>query len=277
VATDDYQKSLERHLANYKEQRLGVREKGTFVHRGVERQYRHILPTSLKWLNIPEPFRMEVQEYVAGHRDIKLHKYFHHLNSSQAFALALFVPYLTQAPGALMRAVRGSEIEAWDLERVPDPQEGTNVDAWWRSAGGETYCEVKLSEREFGPATDDARHRRKLDSIYGPALRGQVDDVLLEPEAFFENYQILRNLWLAARAGHEQDRVVFLLPQANARLAAQLQEVLTQVKRPLRSRVSVVYTESLLERLRKDTASGLAWYAWWLQEKYVPGSERARK
>jgi len=275
VARDDYQKTLERHLAEYKEERLGVREKGTFVHRGVERQYRHILPTSLKWLNIPEPFRKEVQEYVADHRDIKLHKYFHHLNSSQAFTLALFVPYMTQAPGALMRALRGSEIEAWDLERVPDPQEGTNVDVWWRSAGEETYCEVKLSEREFGPATDDTRHQRKLDSIYGPVLRGQVDNVLLESEAFFANYQILRNLWLAARAGHEQDRVVFLLPQANERLVAQLEEVLTRVKRPLSSRVSVVPVETLLERLRKDTASGLAWYAWWLQQKYVPGSEKA--
>lgn len=32
-----YQKELERQLAKYKE-RLGVREKGTFVHRGVERR-----------------------------------------------------------------------------------------------------------------------------------------------------------------------------------------------------------------------------------------------
>jgi hypothetical protein len=230
---------------------------------------------SLKWLNVPEPFRKEVQEYVAEHRDLRLHKYFHHLNSSQAFALALFVPYLTQTPEALRRALRGSQIEAWDLERVPDPHEGTNVDVWWRSAGTETYCEVKLSEREFGPATDDARHRRKLESIYGPALRGQVDDVLLAPKAFFENYQILRNLWLAARAGHEQDRVVFLLPQANERLAAQLQEVLTRVRRPLRSRVSVVPVETLLERLCKDAASGLAWYARWLQQKYLPGSAKA--
>ena len=248
-----------------------MREKGTFVHRGVERQYRHILPASLKWLNIPEPFRKEVQEYLAGHRHIKPHKYFHHLNSSQAFALALFVPYLTQAPEALMGALRFPPPREWDLERVPDESEGTNVDVWWQSAGAETYCEVKLSEREFGPATDDARHRRKLEAIYGPVLRKQVDDALLEPKAFFANYQILRNLWLAARPGHERDRVVFLLPEANVRLAAQLEAALGQVRRPLRSRASVVHVEPLLERLRKDATSGLAWYAWWLQQKYVPG------
>lgn len=271
MARDDYQKALERHLADYKERRLGVRDKGTFVHRGVERHYRHILPRSLQWLNIPEPFRLEVQEYVAEHRHIKLHKYFHHLNSSQALALAVFVPYLTQAPDALMRAMRLPAPQAWDLECVPDSSEGTNVDVWWRSEDAETYCEVKLSEREFGAAIDDARHRRKLNDIYGPVLRGHIDDALLEPIEFFANYQILRNLWLAARPGHERDRVVFLLPETNVRLVAQLDPVLAQVRRSLRSRVSVVHVESLLERLRKDAASGLAWYAWWLQQKYVPG------
>ena len=240
------------------------------MHRGVERYHRHILPQTLRWLNIPEPFRHEVQEYLAGHRHIKLHRYFHHLNSSQAFALALFVPYLTQAPGALMRAIRFPALQEWDLEYVPDTREGTNVDVWWRSAGAETYCEVKLSEREFGPATDDARHRRKLDGIYGPVLSGHLDDGLLEPAGFFANYQILRNLWLVARPDHSQDRVVFLLPKANAKLVAQLEDVLKRVRRPLRNRVSVVHVESLLERLRRQTDSGLAWYGWWLQQKYVP-------
>ena len=70
----------------------------------------------------------------------------------------------------------------WDLERVPDAAEGTNVDVWWRSADRETYCEVKLSEREFGPATNDARHQRKLEEIYGPVLHGQVNDELLLPQ-----------------------------------------------------------------------------------------------
>lgn len=269
MARDDFQKQLERHLADYKEQRLGVREKGTFVHRGVEREYRHILPKPLQWLNIPEPFRKEVQEYVTGHPDIKLHKYFHHLNSSQAFALSLFAPYLSGAPEALMSAMRLPALREWDLERVPDAAEGTNVDVWWRSAVGETYCEVKLSEREFGPATDDARHRRKLEEIYGPVLHGQVNDELLVPKVFFANYQILRNLWLAARPGHERDRVVFLLPKANAKLVSQLEEVLKRVHRPLRSRVTVIHLESLLDRLRRQADSGLAWYAWWLQQKYV--------
>ena len=73
-----------------------------------------------------------------------------------------------------------------------------------------------------------------------------------------------------ARAGHERDRVIFLLPKANAGLTDQLGSVLEQVGRPLRGRVSVVYVESLLEQLAAETkADRLGWYARMLQEKYV--------
>ena len=46
--------------------------------------------------------------------------------------------------------------------------------------------------------------------------------------------------------------------------------MLEQVGRPLRGRVSVVYVESLLEKLAAETkADRLGWYARMLQEKYV--------
>ena len=108
MAKDSYQKRLERHLVDYKQRRLGVRENGEFVHNGQTYSKGHVLPRELQWLNIPEPFRREVREYVTEHR-IKLHKYFHHLNSSQALALALFGPYViasTGGTGAGARDVR---------------------------------------------------------------------------------------------------------------------------------------------------------------------------
>ena len=104
MAKDSYQKRLERHLVEYKQHRLGVRENGEFVHNGRSYSKAHILPRELQWLNIPEPFRREVREYVTEHR-IKFYKYFHHLNSSQALALALFGPYVMRAPAVLARAL----------------------------------------------------------------------------------------------------------------------------------------------------------------------------
>jgi len=267
-----YQKRLETHLADYKVHRLGIEEEGTFVFRGKARNCGHILPKRLAWLNIPEAFRKEVMEYVGRSAHIERHKYFHHLNSSQALAFALFYPYWLRAPRALARALGISDFEAVEFEWVPERDEGTNVDVWWTSKGGvSTYCEVKLSEREFGGASDDARHHRKLERTYAPILTGVVAKSLLEPKAFFANYQILRNLWLASRGGHEKDRVVFLMPAANRGPEQQLKAVLSKVSDSLRSRVQIVHLESLLATLAADRSDeGLGWYARMLQEKYVP-------
>lgn len=268
-----YQRGLEAHLTAYKLTRLGVSEKGTYTFRGRSLEYGHILPKHLAWLNVPEPFRTEIRDYVTRKR-IKLHKYFHHLNSSQAFAFALFVPYLTVAPQVLAAALVTRTIQEWDLERIVDSSEGTNVDAWWRSEDrSETYCEVKLSETAFGAADDDYRHRRKLTAIYGPGLRPYVQSGLLEPGPFLENYQILRNLWLACRKGHESDRVTFLLPRANAKPNAQLKLVLDSVHPSLRARVDVLHIEDVLADLTTESTDyDLRWYAKLLTEKYLPTS-----
>lgn len=270
MGTDDYRKRLERHLVEYKRQRLGVQASGEFVVDGRSYSKAHILPRELKWMNIPEPFRREIHEHVTQ-AAIQPHKYFHHLNSSQALAFALFWPYASRASRVLAAALGEKEIRDLEFERVPDRTEGTNVDVSWIAAERRTYCEVKLSEREFGAAERDSRHQRKLEEIYRPALLGLVDDTLLEGADFFANYQILRNLWLAARPGCERDRVLFLLPEANVRPREQLVKTLERVRPPLAKRVRVVFIERLLERLAGSRGpESLSWYAKMLIEKYLP-------
>ena len=53
--------------------------------------YDHILPVDQKEKNIIEAFRQDFWTYYKG-SDIKLHQYFHHLNSSQALCFNLFFP-----------------------------------------------------------------------------------------------------------------------------------------------------------------------------------------
>jgi len=53
--------------------------------------YDHILPIDQKEKNIIEAFRDDFWTYYKG-TDIKLHQYFHHLNSSQALCFNLFFP-----------------------------------------------------------------------------------------------------------------------------------------------------------------------------------------
>jgi hypothetical protein len=85
---------------------------------------------------------------------------------------------------------------------------------WVTDTGTTTFCEVKLSEPDFGKATDDDRHRNKLAKIYRPGLERHVNATLLEEGAFFEAYQVLRNVWHMLRVEHSY--LLFLLPRANS-------------------------------------------------------------
>lgn len=268
-----YQSTLQSHLANYARARLGVYEEGTYQ----GKTYPHILPPRLKYLNFLEPVRAELQAYLdeKENRKIKLHKYFHHLNSSQAFAFNFFYPYFA-AGGKSAKAlstVLGADatVKDWAFEEVPDPAEGTNVDVVWSTAGGGTvFCEVKLSEADFGRAENDERHRKKLAKIYRPRLEELVSDDLLEEKAFFSHYQLLRNVSLMA--GSEKDRLVLLMPRANESLSPQLKTVLAGTQPKVRNRIHVAYIEDCLSALMtsQSVTPQLRSYASSLWEKYVP-------
>lgn len=265
-----YQRRLEQHLSRYRRDRLGVARCGTFRHEGVERSYGHILPRELRWLNIPEPFRAEVRDYVLE-KQIHMHRYFHHLNSSQAFALSLFFPYVSRAKPALSAALGVPTIRAGSFEQVPNPHEGTNVDVVLAvEDDAAIYCEVKLSEAGFGTGRPDERHRYKVERLYRPRLDGMVDPALLTHEGFCASYQILRNLWHAA--ADPGVSVLFLLPRENESLCTKLNTLLPMVGPELRARTRVAYAEEVLDTLAAPTHSRdeLSWYAAILREKYVP-------
>ena len=269
-----YTKALQKHLTQYKHDRLGVKEAGIFQYQGKEIRCGHILPRELKWLNLLESHRSEIRAYLAEHPDIKLHKYFHHLNSSQAFALNLFYPYFEgdeAASTALLRALEvPGRLKKWIPEWVPDAEEGTNVDVSWQNERGEwAYCEVKLSEQEFGKATHDRRHLDKLSRIYAPVLKPYCPAALIEPEQFFQHYQILRNIWLAAR--EPKASVVFLLPAANRKLWEGLDDVVDLMATSIRNRIHRVPIEKVIKTVASDPQCPphLRWYGEQLMEKYV--------
>jgi hypothetical protein len=157
----NYEAEIKKHMAEYARRRLGVFEDGIFK----GRKYKHILPSRLRFLNFLESFRSELQDYLLANPSITLHKYFHHLNSSQAFAFNLFFPYLSAGGGAaksLNKALGiNADILSWKFEHIVDEKEGTNIDVMWNiSDAASVFCEIKLTEREFGTAKNDDRHSR---------------------------------------------------------------------------------------------------------------------
>jgi hypothetical protein len=88
-----YQARLNAHLAAYRRDKLGVLQAGSFEYRGRTIRREHVLPEEHEWLNILPPALLYVQAHLAANPRVKRHRYFHHLNSSQAFAWNLFLPY----------------------------------------------------------------------------------------------------------------------------------------------------------------------------------------
>ena len=271
----DYQAHLLQHLAKYKQSVLGIAEPGMFRFRGRDLPKAHILPLAKAWHNLPEPARSLARAYLGAHPDVKRHKYFHHLNSSQAFAFSLFFPFFDGGPSAstaLLRALGLSgTLAGWEPEAIPDRDEGTNLDARWSLTDGTTiFCEVKLSEGDFGKAQNDGRHAKKLREIYRPRLHGYVEPRLLTAPEFFTVYQILRNVWHLVSVPNS--KLVFLLPKANARLWKLLLQTLDSVALATRHRIFPVAVEDVLRLLQADQncPGELREYAKKLERKYVP-------
>ena len=215
----DYIARLQRHLVHYKRNALLVQESGVWG--APPRPYEHILPVERRELNIVGPIREAF--WREQHRKAwRLHRYFHHLSSSQALAFNLFFCLYPEVPLRMVATRRVLGLPAsgscyLDFEVVLDPSEGTNIDALVVTADGtRTIIENKLTERAFGTAPADDSHLTKLTEIYRPRLAGRVAAGCLEPSVFFRGYQLYRNLAQVRR--DSGDRVLLLLPRARTRL-----------------------------------------------------------
>jgi len=266
----DYGSRLKTHLARYKTQNLGVADDGVWKSSG--KHYPHILPEPQQAHNILAHIRDDFWREFSG-MDAKLHRDFHHLNSSQAMCFNLFYPFIrnTNVFGELLSSLglAPRRIETWAFEYEPDPVERTNFDFYLKITDGtQIFFELKLSEVEFGVAEDDARHREKLARIYRSALEGLVDPSALEPEFFFAHYQLLRNISYLA---NEPSHLFLIYPAANERLQPAVDRVHAMIYEEHRHRVHTVYLENLVDELVSRVLPGdMTAHFNQFAEKYFP-------
>lgn len=252
----EYIERLRRHLADYRERELGV-PAGVWGTPPLE--YGHILPRQHQQLNIVEPLRAKFWRAHAAH-PWKLHRFFHHLTSSQAFTFNLFFPLYPNLPPSFVETrrllnLRGTDPVAVDFEVELSDGDGTNIDVLITDhEDRRTVIEVKLTEAAFGRARHDGRHLDKLDNIYAPLLRGRLADSVLEPAAFFRDYQLYRNL-AQLRRGLD-DRLLLLLPKARGRLWQFASEwCRRQELGTFSGHISLVAVEDLLVAMQADARS----------------------
>jgi len=266
---------MKSHLTRYKRNRLGIAEDGIFSGNG--KDYGHILPEQLKNLNILEQVRSEFWEYYeAKRKELPLHTYFHHLNSSQAFAFNLFFPWfgMDESPAPLLSAlgVAGRVVNKWQFEAMPNQAEGTSIDFYAEFAGGSRLLvEVKLTENQFGKSLPNERRQTKLRDTYAPSLANKVHPTMLEEGNFFLHYQLCRNISQLDLV--KGDTLVLLLPRANEFTwhdALRFRD--EQLTESCRAAVRVVAVEDLISTLMATPGiSGrLRQYLSLLAEKYLP-------
>lgn len=275
---DQFKNVVWEHLGRYRQHALKISAKGTY-RGGI---YDHILPQEHYRANLLEPVRDRFWEYASnemvGLRPLTghLHKYFHHLNSSQAMCFNLFYPFLVEASGTnqLVQILLGQmdEVAAEArFEHVICAEEGTNFDFFIRCASGRKLLfECKFTETEFGQAKADQRHRDKLEQIYKPMLRGKAKLEALQESTFFKHYQLLRN---AAHVNPKnRDHLFIIFPRGNpgvesplVKKAGKIYELLEDA---MHSSVSILLLEDIISRIEERHGLNGHWSLF--REKYLP-------
>jgi hypothetical protein len=272
----DFRKWAYEHLSQYKVDTLGIEGDGIFHYRGREVPKAHILPIAERDKNILEQY--SERYFASEHADIKLHQYFHHLNSSQALCINLFYPliaensldhfmsYLDLPEGLSLSPVFEKESDVEDAARR------TSFDFYVKQESvGNVYVEVKYTEDGFAKAKDDEEHRKKFTETYLPLVKQK--SAFLMPECqecdvFLKHYQVLRNLVHVS----ENDYVVLLFPSGNKKVLDQAvfarDHLLTDEGR---SRLKIVLLEEFVAFLEANSVgSKLYGYYQGFRKKYLP-------
>lgn len=246
-----YQDNVISHLGSYKKNVLNIHEKGIFPYNGQDLYYDHILPKNHRQLNILELYRDGF--YKSKYSKIDYHRYFHHLNSSQALCINLFYPLIAENKlDIFFNLIRTehSGILNIEFEFVSDLEKAvrkTHFDLFILLLDGtRIYVEVKYTEQKFGSAKMDQAHIDKFEDTYQPLLLENpfIREKFKTRDQFLANYQVMRNL---VHLG-ETDYVVFLYPQANKRVHHQSTRALNEILTPEGSKK---FRNILLEEMSK--------------------------
>ncbi len=224
------------HLSEYKETELGIHENGIWV--GNKKKYPHILPYKYTSSNLIEGKYHYSSLKWSINSEKSLHPGFHHLNSSQALAINLFVPFIEEdiLQSLLQRIGIDDEGVCGKFEHVENREEGTNFDFFIEGKKHKYFFEVKYSEDRYGYATNNENHRNKFQDIYQPKLRTIHN---IQREEFFRKYQLWRNISYA-----NEGYIIFVFPRFRKDLTKITNEAIGKIQTP--DKVKILYIDDIV-------------------------------
>ena len=253
LSQKNYIDQIKKHMTEYKEKTYPKLPDGVFSG-NLGTLYPYILPlkdgqtdavkqyNTLKCIADTKTFLLAPEQ---------LHRYAHHLNSSQMMCYNFFRPFISEEgiptkelftilqtvgiPVSLSDNAKcffeyEQEEKEWQGERTNNSK-GTNFDFYLRSGDIEIFFEIKYTEDGFGKFSKEKRellrHQKKFDTFYSeklskcPALKKKVE----YGEEFRTNYQLLRN---TIRATDKNKYVVFVYDANNPHTYNQLNQFLSE-------------------------------------------------
>jgi len=229
------------NLSNYKINILKEKINGIYIYnrngKRNELPLPYILPENKHYFKNEKNILSEIREdfLCSKYRNIKPHRYFHHLNSSQAMCINFFYPLIkNQLLENILSflniddTVDYDNVEFEKYSKIEKTGRKTNFDFYIKTKKGiNLFFEIKYTERKFGSAKNDEHHRNKFKSDYMPALKKSthISEPYHDEKLFFENYQVLRNILNIDKNSY----VIFLYLKDNEKLKDKCNEIKTKI------------------------------------------------
>jgi hypothetical protein len=229
-----YQDEIKGKLKDYKKVKFPDLEDGIWKKSNATKP--HILPFIHRFENLLTQYRTELITYLRKNKNIKLHQFFHHLNSSQAMCLNMFYPLIEEKKLDLLFDVLKIEKvsvdydsvcfeKESDIEKAPIIEQGidkrpTCFDFYFKTIDGkEFHFEIKYTEERFAKAEHDNSHEAKYEAIYKNHCSA-INSEYCNCNSFLDNYQIMRNLIHVSNKSY----VVFIYPENNKKIKQQAED-----------------------------------------------------
>ena len=214
---------IKQHLSEYRLKKMGHLDKGVWKRKDMVYSFNHILPKKYKVvkLNILEPYRKLF--YKSDLSKIRYHRFFHHLNSSQAMCINFFFPLFKERKLELILDIIGLRNDSVDYKTVCFEKESnfekkgrrTSFDFYFKTKKGKNiFFEIKYTEYAFGKAEKDIIHKEKYNSEYSDKCN-HINENFSDQDSFLNNYQLLRNLIHISKDSY----MILIHPKDNKRIS----------------------------------------------------------
>ena len=219
MKNDELKKRIYKHLSQF-----GTEKSGKFMYKGKVLPKNYILSLDgMNQLKSIEKNALLTEVNPDMLREIELHKYAHHLNSSQIMCYNFFRPFLEKKEllNNLFSFCDCKIIKNFDIkdakfefqDNLDDfGKRQTSFDFHYGKNEGGIYCEIKYTEPNFGNCKKDKEHRDKYNEykkkLFNKCIVLENIDILFDD--FCKNYQLFRNI---LRVVNDDCFTLFIIPK----------------------------------------------------------------